>query len=169
MAAHNLISTITVGSGGSATIDFTNIPQTYTDLLVVSSLRTDAAVGYQTSRMKINGSTSNMTVKNMYGAGGGPGSATITTYLLVGYITGSSATANVFNSQNTYIPNYAGATYKSISSESTANNNSTTLYAMDISVGLWSQTAAITSLSLYPESGSWAQYSTASLYGIKNS
>lgn len=169
MASYNLIATTTVGSGGAATIDFTGIPQTYTDLFLVSSLRTDAAVNYQTSRMKINGSTSNMTAKDLNGAGGAAASATVTTYLLVGYITGSSATANVFNSQNTYIPNYAGATYKTISSESTANNNSTTLYAMDISVGLWSQTAAITSLSLYPESGSWVQYSIASLYGIKNS
>ena len=36
---HNLISTITVGSGGAASIDFTSIPQTYTDLLVKISLR----------------------------------------------------------------------------------------------------------------------------------
>lgn len=169
MASYKFIASTTVGSGGSATIDFTDIPQTYTDLLLVSSLRTDAAVNYQTSRMKINGSTSNMTAKDLNGAGGGAGSATVTTYMLVGYIPGSSATANTFSSQNVYIPNYAGTTYKSIGSESVSENNSTTLYAMDIVAGLWSQTAAITSLSLYPESGSWVQYSIASLYGIKNS
>jgi len=169
MAAYNLIATTTVGSGGAASIDFTGIPQTYTDLFLVSSLRGDAAVNYQTNRMKINGSTSNMIVKNVYGTGGTAGSASVTTYLLVGYTTGSSTTANTFSSHNIYIPNYAGSTYKSISSECAAENNSTTAYELDISSGLWSQTAAITSLSLYPESGSWVQYSSASLYGIKNS
>jgi hypothetical protein len=88
MASYKFIASTTVGSGGSATIDFTDIPQTYTDLLLVSSLRTDAAVNYQTSRMKINGSTSNMTAKDLNGAGGGAGSATVTTYMLVGYIPG---------------------------------------------------------------------------------
>jgi hypothetical protein len=119
--------------------------------------------------MKINGSTSNMAVKNVYGTGGTAGSASVTTYLLVGYTTGSSATANTFSSHNIYIPNYVGSTYKSISSECASENNSATAYVLDISSGLWSQTAAITSLSLYPESGSWVQYSSASLYGIKNS
>jgi hypothetical protein len=169
MAAYNLIATTTVGSGGAASIDFTGIPQTYTDLLLVSSLRTDAAVSYQTNRVKINGSTSDMTVKNLYGTAGTAGSAGITTYLLAGYTVGSSATANTFSSHNMYIPNYAGSKYKGISSESAAENNSTTSYVLDISSALWSQTTAITSLSLYPESGSWVQYSSASLYGIKNS
>jgi hypothetical protein len=44
MAAYNLIATTTVGSGGAASIDFTGIPQTYTDLFLVSSLRSNAAV-----------------------------------------------------------------------------------------------------------------------------
>ena len=169
MATYNLIATITVGSGGSASIDFADIPQIYTDLLLVSSLRTSAAVNYQTNRMTINGSSSNMTVKNVYGAGGSVGSAGITTYLLAGYTLGSSATANTFSSHNMYIPNYSNSVYKSFNSESAAANNSGTNYVLDFSGGLWSQTAAITSIQLTTENGNFMQYSSASLYGIKNS
>ena len=37
------IQTVTVGSGGAASIDFTSIPQTYTDLKIVLSARTNRA------------------------------------------------------------------------------------------------------------------------------
>jgi len=42
------IQTVTVGSGGAANIEFTSIPQTYTDLVVVLSLRNNrsTAIGY---------------------------------------------------------------------------------------------------------------------------
>ena len=33
------LATVTVGSGGSSTITFSNIPQNYTDLVVKASLR----------------------------------------------------------------------------------------------------------------------------------
>jgi len=35
--------------------------------------------------------------------------------------------------------------------------------------GLWSQTAAITAISLNDQNGSFIQHSTATLYGIKSS
>jgi hypothetical protein len=166
---YTLIQSVTVGSGGTASIEFVGIPQTYTDLLVVASLRGDAAVNYQTNRMKINGSTSNMSARVLYGAGASAGSSTITTYLHIGDTTGSSATASTFSSHNIYLPNYTASQNKSISSDAAAENNSGTLYALSFTAGLWSQTAAITSLNIYPESGNWVQYSSASLYGIKNS
>ena len=33
------ITTVTVGSGGASSIDFTSIPQTYTDLVIKTSAR----------------------------------------------------------------------------------------------------------------------------------
>jgi len=40
----------------------------------------------------------------------------------------------------------------------------------DLVAGLWSSTAAITSLTIYPDASSFIQYSsTFYLYGIKNS
>ena len=34
------LSTVTVGAGGAASIDFTSIPSTYTDLQILCSLKT---------------------------------------------------------------------------------------------------------------------------------
>jgi hypothetical protein len=40
---------------------------------------------------------------------------------------------------------------------------------MNFIAGLWSNTAAITSISMAPDNGNYPQYSTATLYGIKSS
>ena len=52
------IQTVTVGSGGASSIDFTSIPQTYTDLCLVYSARlTTTDTNW---RLKINGSASSI-------------------------------------------------------------------------------------------------------------
>jgi hypothetical protein len=38
---YEIIASVTVGSGGAANIEFTSIPATYTDLVVLFSARTD--------------------------------------------------------------------------------------------------------------------------------
>jgi len=67
-----------------------------------------------------------------------------------------------------YIPNYAGSTNKSFSSETNQENNATAAFAR-LLAGLWSQTAAITDIEITPNTGNWVQYSTAVLYGISKS
>ena len=78
----------------------------------------------------------------------------------------NGATANTFASSDLYIPNYAGSTYKSFSIETVQEANQAEVY-MNMIAGLWSNTAAIDSITLTPYSYSIAQYSTAYLYGIK--
>ena len=51
------IASVTVGSGGASSIDFTSIPSTYTDLVVVHSLRGTNAAVYQQARIQFNGDT----------------------------------------------------------------------------------------------------------------
>ena len=41
------IATVTVGAGGAASIDFTSIPGTYTDLLVLISARSTRSTDYR--------------------------------------------------------------------------------------------------------------------------
>ena len=80
-------------------------------------------------------------------------------------------TPNTFSNGEMYVPNYAGSTQKSASLDSVAENNASTAY-MAMQAGLWTGTAAITSIALTPDtstSPSFSQYSTATLYGIKNS
>ena len=163
-----LINSVTVGSGGASTIDFTSIPQTYTDLVLKVSARQGAENAFT---LKFNGSTSSYLTKRLQADGSGASSNTasgLTTAIRVIGINPSGATANIFGNSEIYIPNYTGSTYKSVSHDGANEDNSATIY-MNLSVGLWANTAAITSITLAPEAGSFVQYSTAYLYGIKNS
>jgi hypothetical protein len=159
-------STVTVGSGGAASIDFTSIPSTYTDLQLVYSARCVSG-GPAGILLTLNGSTSSFTARYLRGDGSSASSSTFNRY--VGAANGSGDTASSFSSNAVYIPNYAGSTNKSYSVDSVTENNGTTAYQTMIA-GLWSNTSAITSLSLTVDASlTFAQYSTASLYGIKNS
>lgn len=170
---YTLIGSSTAGSSGSASFDFTSIPSTYTDLVLEFSVRTDYGSTFDGCLLRINGDTgANYSIRNVRGAGGG----TITsagssgaTNLFVGSIPGVNATSSVFQNAVIYFPNYAGSSNKSLLIDSVSENNNTTAYTL-LAGGLWSNTNAITSLKLYPEVGTvFVQYSTAYLYGVKNS
>jgi hypothetical protein len=163
-----LISTVTVGSGGAANIEFTAIAGTATDLLVVYSGRDNRTGTNYTDDVKVefNGSTTNLSARVLYGGSGSTGSFS-SSVANAGYVVGTDATSNTFGSSQIYIPNYAGSTNKSFSVDGVAESNHTNgVFAM-IAAGLWSNTAAITSLKLLPVNGTtFLQYTTASLYSI---
>jgi hypothetical protein len=158
------IASVTVGSGGAATIDFTSIPSTYTDLVVKLSARVNVADDQ--TWITLNSSTSGFSNRVLYGDGSTAASTSVARF--IGYHNRSDVTANTFGNAEFYIPNYAGSSNKSMSSDSVWEQNGTTAYQA-LSASLWSNTAAITSITLTPQSGSYVQYSTATLYGIKNS
>lgn len=164
------ISTVTVGSGGASAIEFTNIPQNYTDLKVVLSGRTtsgfvgnivDTAVLYFNTNVS---DVTNYTAKSLYGSGS---AASSDSTKRGGFVTGTSATASTFGTVEFYIPNYTSTTSKSVSIDGVSENNATGAYA-GIQAWLWSLTSPVTSIALKPESGgNWQQYSSATLYGIR--
>ena len=168
MATYTLINSVTVGSGGAATIDFTSIPATYTDLLLKISMRDDrAGVTANSATLSFNGSTSNFTFRVLEGNGATAGSGNGSTGVF-GISTSASATSNTFANCEIYIPNYTSANNKSFSVDTVTENNATTSFS-DLFANLWSQTAAITSITLTPSaSANFVQYSTAYLYGISN-
>lgn len=167
---YSFIASNTVGSGGSSSIDFTSIPASYTDLLLkVSARRSDATEGYLSLRFNAN-SGSNYSNKTLRGTGSAVSSSSDSsaTYLDLWVIPGTTYTANTFGSTDIYIPNYTGSNNKSVSAENVAEGNNATMY-MQITAGLWAQTSAINQITLYAAgaSGTFEQYSTAYLYGIK--
>ncbi len=159
------IQTITVGSGGSSTIEFTSIPQTYTDLKLVLSVRNsvDSADGV----IEFNGSSTNVGSRMIVGDGSNVASYIDTANYFA--VSRSSYTASVFGNVEIYIPNYTSANYKSFSIDSAPENNATGT-SLRMTWGLWSNSAAITSIKLTPggSTPTWVQYSTATLYGISN-
>jgi len=160
------IATVTVGSGGAANIEFTSIPGTYTDLLIKTSVRGDTAATATALLATFNGSTANFTSRFLEGNGSGANSYTSPSNILGG-TTAASATSSTFSNIEIYIPNYAGSNNKSVSADSVTENNATAAY-VDLIALLWSNSAAITSIKLSPNAGNFVQYSTATLYGIKN-
>jgi hypothetical protein len=168
-----LIESATVGSGGSSSVAFTSIPQTYTDLKVVTSLRstTGGAVTYSLF-MKMNNLTSSIySQKALEGNG-----ATTTSFSQSGVdtavrssvVNGAGATASTFSNSEIYIPNYTGSTKKSASIDSVSETNATTVY-LNLIAYLIDSTDAITDLTFTTEPAggvAFAEHSTFYLYGI---
>jgi hypothetical protein len=107
-------------TGSVASIDFSSIPSTYTDLIVKFSARASAAYVYQNMFINFNGATTNQTQTVLWVDGA---TSTTTPYSLSDtriYGTSlnmASATSNTFSNYEFYIPNYAGSTYKSLSTQ----------------------------------------------------
>lgn len=164
------ISTVTVGSGGASAIEFTSIPQTYTDLLVMHSLRSNSSQIYDILGLTFNGNVGSIySTRNIRGNGATAISQSLTNQVKMEFelTNGNTSTASTFSNGQFYIPNYTSSNNKSASSEMVQETNTTTAYiAMD--AGLAATTAPISSMRIFPVVGSlWQQYSTATLYGIR--
>lgn len=163
-----LISSVTVGAGGASTIDFTSIPGTYTDLCLVVSIRLDAADTFNTTALRVNGSSTGYTYRSLYGNGATAASSTDSGATFMGnYKTfpGNNDTANTYNNVIFTIPNYAGSTNKTFSIDGVGETNATTAW-QTLTAGVWANTAAITQLTLINIGANYKQYSTAYLYGL---
>lgn len=159
-----LISSSTVGAGGAANITFSSIPATYTDLCLKLSSRSTGTTTATGVIVQFNGSSTGYSYRLLEGDGAAAASYTGSTARAG--VTGGDT--NIFGSLEMYIPNYAGSTNKSISTDSVQENNITQCY-IDLNAGLWSNTAAITSIAITLQTGNLAQNSTAYLYGIVKS
>jgi hypothetical protein len=164
---YTLIEAKTLGST-VASVTFSAIPSTYTDLeLLVSARLTGSSAPID---VRFNSNSSNYIYRSIFGTGSSVASYTggITDRISLQYATGTDVTANTFASCKLYIPNYAGSNYKSASSDNTQENNATAS-VMTMITHLWSDTTAISSLYVFAGSNDFAINSTFYLYGIKNS
>lgn len=169
--SYESIATVTVGSGGASSIDFTSIPSTYKHLQIRLMAKFNNGVNYSTLNLRVgNGSidtTNSYSWHNLYGTGSGSGGAengSTTSYM--NFYSGNSS--NQFGVAIIDILDYANTSkYK------TARN----LYGTDtngagivgLASGLWQKTNAIDTISLlYYAGGSFSQYTHAALYGIKD-
>jgi len=160
-----LIESKTLGTA-QASIEFTSIPQTYTDLVIVASVRSlETSLGNASLEIRPNGSTANGSGRWLYGSGTTTSSITVSR-VDGGFINNSAATSNTFSSTSIYVPNYTSSANKSFSADGVQENNATASYQV-ITASLWSNSAAITSLDFRCISATnLVAGSTISLYGI---
>ena len=157
-----LIEHIPVGSGGLTAIEFTSIPQSYTDLYIVASLReTGSSI---TTSLVFNNDSTNQSSYRLDGFSSSTVTSSTGTFRPV--ISYTSDTANTFGSLSIYISNYAGSNPKTLLIDSVSESNSTTAYRRMMG-GVWNDTSAITAINLEGVSGaSLVEYGSATLYGI---
>ena len=158
-------------NASAASVTFANIPQTgYTDLKVVLSTRTtDTTANDSTAiALQFNGDTaSNYSRRTLYGDGGAVGSTSATTTSMrIGFTTTNGDTANTFGSAEFYVPNYTGSAQKSVSADAVTEANVAQYIYSALNAGLWTGTAAITSITVLTPSFSFLAGSTFSLYGL---
>ncbi len=169
MATYTLISS-NVLSSSAASITFSSIPATYTDLVVKWSVRTDYGATRTGFRIAANSITSGYTATyliqyNTTVVGSGQDSAA---YWNAEYIDGTGATANTFGSGELYLPSYIASQNKPASLFSAAEGNSAADTGMYVKALLLSNTAAITSLTATANTGNFVSGSSFYLYGISN-
>ncbi len=165
---YEAIATVTVGSGGAANIQFTSIAADWKDLVLFASLRTTTNDGYQSVTINFNGSPS-YSLRRLYNVGSDAASADY--WAIAPADSATLMTANTYGSLSIYLPNYTETTNKSASIDVVVENNvSGGVSWQGLNAGLATLTSAITTITLAPYGGNnFKQYSTATLYGIKNS
>lgn len=159
-------------TGTPSTVTFSSIPQTYTDLKFVYSVKsTFSGNAVDSMQIRPNGSASNLNERRLLTEINGTSGSLVSNNVADFYIRiqGDSETST-FGSGDLYISNYSSSTLnKAMLSYSTnATGGARTL--MSITSGLWSNTSPLTSLTFILESSGtgFANNSTFYLYGISS-
>jgi hypothetical protein len=158
-----LIQSQTLGSGAGS-VAFTSIPQTYTDLIFMASARSNTT-GSSTEPclLSFNGDSSGYTAENLSGTGSGTNRTGIARIAF--YAPRAGTTASSFSNGSIHIPNYTLAINKNYLSETVSANNGGECW-QSILVGVWANTAAITSVTFTPTANNFEAGTMISLYGI---
>lgn len=169
---YTLISS-NVLTSNTASVTFSSIPATYTDLVLRMSVRTTSTGNQDTFALQFNSTTTNYSINYLEGTGtsvsaGGLFNATTRTDINV---TGNGATADTFSNIELYIPSYLASQHKP-SSVFSVNERNASAAIMQVTANLWRNTAAITTIKLDALTYSGYNFTSGSsfyLYGIKNS
>lgn len=157
----------------AATVTFSSIPATYTDLNIRCAVRNDTGGNFVSDfSLKINGLTGNIYSRTRLQGNGATAVSDRTASTSIDNAenlqNGTTSTANTFSNVDWYIPSYTVAQNKPHSIFGVMESNGTTAYIVATAT-LITSTAAISSFIFTSGSGNFAIGSSFYLYGIKNS
>lgn len=166
-----LLASSTLGSN-QASVTFSSIPQSYTDLVCHFSARSSVASTVDTLLVSLNGNSSSIYsqthIRSTGSSVGSSGSRAISSFQLDWGLNGDTSRSSSFGNGELVIPNYTVAVNKQLYSTIVQVNQSSIEY-----VRLWSlsylSTSAISSITFQAQGGNLMAGSSFYLYGIKNS
>jgi hypothetical protein len=174
--AFQSMSTVTVGSGGAATVTFSSIPSNFQHLQFrIHARSTIAGTSSDNIAFRINGDTgSNYSTHSLYGTGDGSAYAAAFAGLSYAYfpstIASSGNLSNVFAGVIADFHNYGNTNMNKtirVFSGYDENANSGGIYEnrVQLSSAFWNSTTAMTSV-VFQTSANFAEGTVFSLYGI---
>ena len=170
--SYDSIATQIVGAGGASSVTFSSIPSTYKHLQIRAISRTSgtpSATNYNLLHLQFNGDTGNNYSTHRFEGNGSSVSATGSGNQPIingGIGSGSLQSTNVFGTSIIDILEYTNTNInKTTRGLGGGDGNGDGVIAF--LSGSWRNTAAITSITLFPQANSFVQYSQFALYGIK--
>jgi hypothetical protein len=154
-ATYEPIATATA-TGSNATITFSSIAATFTDLvIVIEGTNTGSCI----KRLQFNGDTgANYSSTFLYGTGAAAASARYS----VAYLDVVNASTNRYTTL-VQIMNYSNTT----TNKTYLSRHGAAAVSTEAAVGLWRSTAAINSVSIIGSANEFSSGSTFTLYGIR--
>jgi hypothetical protein len=174
--SYESIATVTVGSGGTASAVFSSIPSTYKHLQIRGIAQTAVNTFIEDARIQFNSDTGSNYIRHALMGNGASATAysnTGTSILVDAAVSGTvSGTANIFAVSIIDILDYTNTNKnKTVRVLNGADFNGNPFGGnggrVTLTSGLWTSTAAITSITLGGNSSNLNQYSQFALYGVK--
>ncbi len=172
-STYTLISS-NVLSSSAASVTFSAIPSTYTDLVLRGSARTSiTGQTFDNLTLKFNGSGGTAySYIRLRGSGSAASSSIGSGVAEINFFAAADAadaTANTFSNFEIYVPSYAVAQFHPVGSFQVQEDNATAAN-ITTTAGLWSSASAITSMTFASvNAANFVSGSSFYLYGIKNS
>lgn len=158
-------------ASSAASITFSSIPATYTDLVVRFSVRSDRSSTFDNIETRLNadsGTNYSNTLLSGDGSAAASSNSSNANIWQVQITNGDTSTSNTFSNSELYIPNYTSTANRPASVFSVQEDNSATA-RIRLNAYLYRGASAITSMAFTPSNGTnWLSGSSFYLYGISN-
>ena len=176
--AYDSLATVTVPSGGVASVTFAGIPAGYKHLQIRANVQTNRATyGIDSIQMRFNSDTgSNYTVHWLLGDGASASASSLTnptTYLRIGDGQVGTSTGGSFGGAVIDVLDYQNTNkYKTVRGLVGVDHNGTVAGLggrVGLGSGVWMNSgSAVSSINIFPQAGTlWTQDSSFALYGVK--